>query len=246
MINSKELQTDNKAVLPLHLGFIVDGNRRWARAHHMPTQAGHKRGFDVLWDMAFAAQTRGIKYLSAFIFSTENWQRSEQEVSYLMKLFISAFDNKFKQAIENNFRIIFLGERTRLAPEILDKIDRAERESSSNTGTTLALCFNYGGHNEIVDAAKNIARRVLRGQITIDAIDNLTSDQLRAEMYHPELPDVDMLVRTSGEQRLSGFQLWRAAYAELMFIEKFWPDMTEADLDDILVEFSHRQRRFGK
>ena len=237
------LMMNEARVLPNHIGFIVDGNRRWARERGLPTYNGHKRGFEVLKQMAYVAQARGIKHVSAFIFSTENWRRSEDEVGYLMKLFLSAFQNDMRQLVKDGFRIIFLGRRDHLSKQILDAIAETERDSANNTSTTLALCFNYGGRAEIVDAAKHLAAAVQQGDVSLK---DFADSDLDKYMYHPELPDLDMVVRTSGEERISGFMLWRSAYAEFLFLRKNWPDMTEADFDACLDEFAHRQRRFGK
>lgn len=237
------MTNDQDDTLPNHIGFIVDGNRRWARERNLPTQAGHQKGFEVLKRMAYVAQARHIKYVSAFIFSTENWHRSEAEVGYLMKLFLSAFKNDMKQMVRDGFRIIFLGRRDHLSKDIIDAIEETEADSHDNTSTTLALCFNYGGQAEIVDAARHLAADA---QMNPAALNDLDETKFSHYMYHSDLPNVDMVVRTSGEQRISGFMLWRVAYAEFMFIHKNWPDMTEQDFDDILTEFAHRHRRFGK
>ena len=230
-------------IIPNHLGLIVDGNRRWAKERGLTTYEGHKQGFEVLKQVAYCAQARRIPYLSAFIFSTENWQRSESEVSYLMKIFLHAFRHDMKQMIGDGFRIIFLGRRDRVSQDILRAMDEAEKQSAGNSQTVLALHFNYGGRAEIIDAARHLAADVRAGKANLA---EMSEERFAGYMYHPELPDLDLMVRTSGEQRLSGFMLWRAAYSELMFIDKNWPDMTEQDIDDIIDEYSQRNRRFGK
>lgn len=232
-----------ETILPNHLGFIVDGNRRWARERGLTTFQGHKKGFEVLKQMAYAAKDRHLPFVSAFVFSTENWGRSKDEVDYLMRIFIHAFKHDLKQMVRDGFKIIFLGRRDRVSKEILDEIATTEEISKDNNAITLALCFNYGGWAEITDAAKHLAADAISGKVNLADVNETNFSQY---LYHPELPPVDMMVRTSGERRLSGFQLWRVAYSELMFIDKKWPDMTEQDLDDILAEFAHRQRRFGK
>lgn len=227
-----------------HLGIIVDGNRRWAKEHNLPTSEGHRQGYEALKRMAYACKERGIKYVSAYIFSTENWHRSQDEVNYLlMKLFLQAFKNDMMQIINDGFKIIFLGRRDRVGQDILDIMDQAEKLSADNNGTTLALYFNYGGHAELIDAARHLAADVQAGRVSLA---DMTDEKFRNYLYHPELPDIDMLVRSSGEQRISGFALWRIAYSEILFLNKKWPDVTEADLDDVITEYSHRQRRFGK
>lgn len=227
----------------VHIGFIVDGNRRWAQSKNLSTYDGHKRGYEVLKEMAYAAEARGVKFVSAFVFSTENWQRSKPEVDYLMDLFLWAATNDMKKLIRDGFRIVFIGRRHGLRAKIRQAIEKTEKDSAANKGTTLALCFNYGGQAEIVDAAKSLAEKVARGEMKAD---DITEETFAANLWHPEIPPVDIMVRSSGEMRLSGFMLWRAAYAELMWIKKNWPDMKESDLDDVLAEFARRQRRFGK
>jgi len=241
--NSTTLQFDHSAEtgkkfanLPRHIGFIVDGNRRWARRRGLMISEGNKRGYEALIELAYVAQARGIKYISAFIFSTENWQRAKSEVNYLMDLFLWSSAHDMKKLVRDGFRIVFLGRRDGLRAKIRAAIEQTEQDSAGNTGTTLALCFNYGGQAEIVDAAAKLAASGA----------DFTEENFAKYLYHPEIPPVDMLVRTSGEQRISGFMLWRAAYAELMWIQKNWPDMCEADFDDVLAEFARRQRRFGK
>lgn len=230
-------------IVPTHLGFIVDGNRRWAKEHGLPSSEGHRRGYEVLKKIAYVCKDRGIKYMSAYIFSSENWGRSADEVGYLMKLFLFVFRHDMRKFIDDGFRIVFLGRRDRVSQEILDIMDEAETESAGNSDATLAIHFNYGGHAEIIDAARHLAADVQSGRANLA---EMTDDKFRQYLYHPEVPDMDMMVRTSGEQRVSGFALWRIAYSELMFLDKKWPDMTEADIDTIIAEYSHRNRRFGK
>lgn len=230
-------------IVPTHLGFIVDGNRRWAKEHGLPSSEGHRRGYEVLKKIAYVCKDRGIKYMSAYIFSSENWGRSADEVGYLMKLFLFAFRHDMRKFIDDGFRIVFLGRRDRVSQEILDIMDEAETKSAGNSDATLAIHFNYGGHAEIIDAARHLAADVQSGRADLA---EMTDDKFRQYLYHPEVPDMDMMVRTSGEQRVSGFALWRIAYSELMFLDKKWPDMTEADIDTIIAEYSHRNRRFGK
>lgn len=230
-------------IVPNHLGFIVDGNRRWAKECGLPSSEGHRRGYEVLKKMAYACKDRGIKYLSAYIFSTENWGRSVDEVDYLMKLFLMAFRNDVKKLVADGFKIIFLGRRDRVSQEILDIINETEKMSADNTDAVLALHFNYGGHAEIIDATKHLAADVKSGRVDLA---DVSDENFSQYLYHPELPEIDLMVRTSGEKRVSGFSLWRIAYSELVFLDKKWPDMSEDDIDDILNEYASRQRRFGK
>ncbi len=227
-----------------HIGFIVDGNRRWARARGLTTEQGHKQGFAVLKQMAYAAQERKIPYVSAFIFSTENWGRSKAEVDYLMRLFLQVFKRDMRQMIADGFHIVFLGCDDHVSPTILQAIKDTEAASKVNAnGTTLALCFNYGGQREIADAARQLAIAAQVGKLDPQTI---TPQTVAQALYHPEIPPLDLVVRTSGEERISGFMLWRLAYAEFLFIKSNWPDMTPAMLDDCLAEYANRQRRFGK
>ena len=231
------------AIVPNHLGFIVDGNRRWAKEHGLPSSEGHRRGYEVLKKVAYVCKDRGIEYMSAYIFSSENWGRSADEVGYLMKLFLFAFRHDMREFIDDGFRIVFLGRRDRVSQEILDIMDEAETESAGNSDATLAIHFNYGGHAEIIDAAKHLAADVKSGRVDLA---DVSDENFSQYLYHPELPEIDLMVRTSGEKRVSGFSLWRIAYSELMFLDKKWPDMTEADIDNIIAEYSRRNRRFGK
>ena len=229
--------------IPVHVGFIVDGNRRWAKEHGLPSSEGHRRGYEVLKKIAYVCKDRGIEYMSAYIFSTENWGRSADEVDYLMKLFLTAFRNDARKLVADGFKIIFLGRRDRVSQDILDIINETEKMSANNTDAVLALHFNYGGHAEIIDAAKHLAADVKSGRVELA---NISDENFSRYLYHPELPEIDLMVRTSGEKRVSGFSLWRIAYSELMFLDKKWPDMSEGDIDNILDEYASRQRRFGK
>ena len=222
-------------ILPIHLGFILDGNRRWAREQGLPTFEGHRRGYDNLKDIAKAAINSGVAFVSAFIFSTENWNRTADEVKYLMSLAYNVVTKDVEELNKENIRVVWLGSRDRLSQKLIDAIEKAESLTQANSRGTLALCFNYGGQQEIVDAASRLAET---GQA-------ITADSLQKALYHPEVPSIDLIIRTSGEQRLSNFMLWRAAYAEFYFIAKHWPAFTADDLKDALIEFAARKRRFG-
>ncbi len=225
--------------IPAHLGMILDGNRRWAKEHGLPTLEGHRKGADNLHDIAVCAFDRGVQYVSAYVFSTENWQRTEKEVNYLMGLVSKMLDRYLDEFHERGIRVVVLGRREGLRRKVLDSLTKSEEQTANNTKGTLAFCFNYGGREEIVDAAKQL---IAAGT----AADEITPALFDEMLYHPEVPPVDLLVRTSGEHRLSGFMLWRAAYAELLFTDKYWPDYSEEDLDEALAEYASRKRRFGK
>lgn len=228
----------NKPLVPMHLGLILDGNRRWAKANKLSKLQGHKKGYENLKLVADAALERGVEYLSAYIFSTENWSRAEEEVDYLMKLVVEVFTRDTKSFMEKGVRVVFLGSRDRLSDKVLSAIENTEAKTKDNARGTLALCFNYGGQLEIVDAIKSI----VDSGVSSDDVDvDLVADNL----YSPEIPPVDLMIRTSGEQRLSNFMLWRMAYSELFFTDKHWPAFTVEDLDTALTEYAGRSRRFG-
>jgi len=225
--------------IPRHVGYVVDGNRRWAKTHGLPAYEGHLAGYNTLKDIAIASIDSGIEYVSAYVFSTENWKRSADEVKKLMGLVLKLVTSDLPEFQAHNARLLIAGSRQGVDEKILKAIDRAEAETAHNTGGTLVLCFNYGGQLEIADAVKKIV------QLGIPA-DDITEDLLASHLYVPEVPPLDLVVRTSGEQRLSNFMLWRAAYSEFLFLEKNWPDMTKDDVVSIIKEYARRQRRFGE
>jgi undecaprenyl diphosphate synthase len=220
-----------------HLGLILDGNRRWAKAQGLPTLEGHRQGAEVFKTISLAAFERGIKYVSAYVFSTENWARTQEEVSYLMKLVVKAVEKYLVEFHRRGIKVIVLGSRAKLDNKVLDAINRTVERTKDNTNGTLALCFNYGGHQEIADAV-NKAIEAKKFPITPDIIEQ--------NLYSSDVPNADLLIRTSGEQRISGFMLWRAAYAELAFTDTLWPDFSVEELDRILMDYTQRERRFGK
>ena len=224
--------------LPNHIGIILDGNRRWAKQHGFTTLEGHRRGAEVFRRVSLSAFDSGIKYLSAYIFSTENWQRSKEETSYLMKLIIKAVEKYLEDFDGRGIRIKILGSKVKLSKTVLEAINRTESKTKTNSKGTLAICLNYGGQQEILDATKQI----VNSKIEAEAV---TKEVFEQNLYSPEIPPVDLLIRTSGEQRISGFMLWRVAYAELLFEEKYWPDYTVEDLSRAIEVFNIRQRRFG-
>lgn len=223
---------------PKHVGYIVDGNRRWAKKHGIPTYEGHLAGYNAIQEVAKATFDAGAEYVSAYIFSTENWKRSEEEVGKLMGLVLKLLTSDLKQFEENNIQLKVLGSREGVSERILAAIDDAEARTANNTRGVLAICFNYGGQLEISDAVKKIVQSGVRA-------DKVTPELISQNIYAPEIPSVDLIVRTSGEQRISNFMLWRAAYSELLFLDKMWPDMTKDDVASILEEYSQRDRRIG-
>lgn len=218
--------------IPTHIGFILDGNRRWAKSKGVPTLEGHRQGAEVFKAISLKTFEKGIKFVSAYIFSNENWSRTEEEVGYLMGLVIKATEKYLDDFDKAGIRIVVIGRREGLKKDVLQAIERTQQQTSANTKGTLVLCLNYGGREEIVDAVNT-----LQQPVSVESLGNA--------LYSPDIPDIDLVVRTSGEQRLSGFMLWRAAYAEMLFVDTYWPDFTETDLNAALAEYSNRQRRFG-
>ena len=229
---------DNQENIPTHIGYIVDGNRRWAKKHGIPSYEGHLAGYNSIKDIALATLESGVKYMSAYVFSTENWKRSKEEVGKIMGLMLKVLTEDARYFQEHNVRLVVIGTREGLDNKIIKAIEKAESLTADNTAGTLALCFNYGGHLEIADAVKKIV------QSGVEA-DEVTTELIAENLYASDIPPCDLIVRTSGEQRLSNFMLWRSAYSELMFIDKHWPDMTKDDVSAILEEYARRNRRFG-
>ena len=219
-----------------HLGIIADGNRRWAKEHGLPTIEGHKKGLDAIETLVSAADDAGIKYVTFYVFSTENWGRSADEVGYIMKLAEGRILKYAEKLAKNNARMLILGSRNRVSRSLASAIEKAEKTTRGCTGITVCFCFNYGGEQEIADAAN----------LALENQQKITPESIRAHLYHPEVPDIDMVVRTSGEERISGFMLWRSSYAEFMFIKKYFPEMNEEDITEIVEVFKNRNRRFGK
>ena len=219
-----------------HLGIIADGNRRWAASQGLPKIEGHRRGLKVIEELVAAAAKAEIPFITFYVFSTENWGREEAEVSYIMKLAETKILKMAEKMAKNNIRLLILGTRGKVNPTLTSLGEKAEKITAECTGTTACFCFNYGGEQEISDAANK----------ALEADGEITPATIRAHLYHPEVPDLDMVVRTSGEERISGFMLWRSAYAEFLFMKKYFPEMTGEDIPEILGEYEKRERRFGK
>ncbi len=232
------MQEENTMVAPVHVGYILDGNRRWARMHSLPEYDGHLAGYNALREVVEGSIEKGIKYVSIYAFSTENWQRDKAEVSHLMKLVIHALTSDLKRFVKNGIRVRILGHREGLNAKIIDAIEKAEEATRSLQKGTVLVCFNYGGQREIADAARKCVEDGLSAK-------EITEEAIAKRLYAPDAPPVDIIVRTSGEQRLSNFMLWRASYSELLFLKKYWPDMTKQDVADIIEEYNNRGRRFG-
>lgn len=223
---------------PQHIGYILDGNRRWAKKHGLPTYEGHLAGYNALKDVIEATADAGVKYISFYTFSTENWNRAEDEVRGLMKLIRRLFNGDVKRLVSEGYRLVVLGGRENLPDDVCEMIDKAETNSRNGTKATLAMCFNYGGQQEIVRAAQKAIESGMQAS-------DITNTNFVQFLDHPDVPPCDLIIRTSGEQRLSNFMLWRSAYSELMFLDKLWPEMTKNDVSAILEEYQKRTRRFG-
>lgn len=227
------------SALPQHLGLILDGNRRWAKANGLPQLEGHRKGYENLKTIGKAAIKRGVKYVSAYVFSTENWQRSQEEVDYLMKLLLWVAKHEVNELHKEGIRVRFAGSKDKLNNKVIQAIADAEKKTSENNRGELILCLNYGGQQEIADAVKEIIKHGTKPA-------EVTPDLIAEHLYLPDVPPVDLVIRTSGEQRLSNFMLWRSAYSELLFVDKHWPAFTEEDLDSALADYASRIRRFGQ
>lgn len=226
-----------------HIAFIMDGNRRWAKKRGLPAVVGHKKGAEVLIDTAKAVKSFGVKFMTVYAFSTENWQRDKEEVDGLMNLLRNYLDNSFKELEENNVKIVFIGERNMLAADIVAKMAKIEDKTRQNDGMTLCVALSYGGRQEIVAASKKIAELVQSGSLKPENIDVSTFSSM---LYTAEIPEPDLLIRTSGEQRISNYLLWQLAYSEMYFSQTLWPDFSKSELKDIIEIYNKRERRYGK
>ena len=233
---------DAFAAPPRHVAIIMDGNGRWAKAHRLNVAMGHRQGTETLREIIRHTDDLGIEALTIYAFSTENWRRSAEEVAALMQLILDFFASEIDELDEKGVRILILGEKDALPPKQRDVLLEAERRTAKNTGLRLNIAINYGGRAELTRAARNLAERVQAGELRLE---DVTEDALAGELYTAGQPDVDLLIRTSGEMRLSNFLLWQCAYAEFIFPEVLWPDFTVGHYDEALQVFASRNRRFG-
>jgi len=232
----------NPPDLPKHIAIIPDGNRRWARQQGLPTFEGHRRGFQRAIEIVKAARKIGIKYLTFWGFSTENWSRSEDEVNFLMSLFTQMIDQFLKDAFKEKIKIIHLGRKDRFNQELKNKIIESEEKTKHFEHYHLMIALDYGGRDEILRAIKKIYKMNL-DQLQID---NLAEEDFKKFLDTNNIPDPDLIIRTSGEIRTSGFMIWQAAYSEWIFYDKFFPEFTDDDLINCIDEYQKRQRRFGR
>lgn len=232
----------NKENMPKHIAIIMDGNRRWARAQGKPAGFGHKAGAKTLEKIVRYANKIGLEHITVYAFSTENWKRAEEEVSALMMLLQNYLDEYSKRADSENIKVKILGDITALSQSMQKSIIDCMERTKNNTGVTFNIALNYGGRDEIIKAVQNVARQVKDGKIKIESINE---EIISNNLYTAGQPDPDLLIRTSGEIRLSNFLPWQLVYSEFLFIDKNWPDFTEEDLDNAIVEYQKRTRKFG-
>lgn len=232
----------NEETMPTHIAIIMDGNRRWAKANGLPIALGHKKGAETIEKIVRHANKIGLKYITVYAFSTENWKRAEEEVKSLMILFQSYIDKYSKIADSENIKVQFLGDFTAFSDRLQKGIQNCMNNTKNNTGVTFSIAMNYGGRDEIVHAVKQIAKKVQSGEIAIEDISEQTISNC---LYTRGMPDPDLLIRTSGEIRTSNFLPWQIVYSEFLFVEKNWPDFSEEDLDNAILEYQKRTRKFG-
>ena len=231
-----------KLKIPYHVGIILDGNGRWATERGLKRSEGHKAGFETLKILSKHVFTRGVKVLSVFAFSTENFNRTKDEVDYLMNLFLKGFKSSIKEFNKNNIKVVFSGRKEPLSDKVYKSMKSLEKETLNNTGGILNICLNYGGQTEIVDTTKKLINDVLNGKLKTE---DITPEIFMKNLYN-DLPPIDFLIRTSGEIRVSNFMLFSLAYAEMYFPHTYFPDFKEDEFDKALEEYTKRDRRFGK
>ncbi len=237
-----KIPADPTIAVPRHVAIIMDGNGRWAAARGLPRVEGHRRGVEAVRRTVRSAADIGIQYLTIFSFSAENWTRPQSEIGELMGLLRRFIRNDLAELHRSGVRVRIIGARQGLAPDIARLLTEAEELTKENDRLTLIVAFNYGARQEIVRAARRIAEQVAAGKLKPDDID---VDRLSQALDAPEIPDPDLIIRTSGEQRLSNFLLWQSAYSELVFVPTYWPDFDRATLETAIREYQHRERRFG-
>lgn len=228
--------------IPEHIGIIMDGNGRWAKAKGYPRTIGHKAGVETIRRIIKEAQRLGVKYITLYAFSTENWKRPKEEVGALMKLLVQYFRLELNELHENGVVVNTIGDISKLPKECIEEIKKAKEKTKNNTGIVMNLALNYGGRDEIVRAVKFLTKDVAEGKISEEEIDEKSIEKY---LYTAGMPDPDMIIRPSGEQRLSNFLLWQCAYSEFWYSDINWPDFTEKDLRKAIFDFQNRDRRFG-
>ena len=226
-----------------HVAIIMDGNRRWAKKRLLPSAAGHKKGVEALRATLKACVKFGIKYLTVYAFSTENWKRDKEEVEFLMSLLAKTIQKEVPEFIENDIKLTFIGDRKSLNNDIVDVLEFGEKQTANCKTLNLQIAFNYGSRMEITNAVKELCLKVQNGELVVGEI---TEDVISKNLYTSNIPDPDLLIRTGGEKRISNYLLWQAAYSEIYVTDIFWPEFDENALADAILEFQSRNRRFGK
>lgn len=225
-----------------HIAIIMDGNRRWAKEHNLPSAIGHKKGVESLKTALQSCHTFGVKYLTVYAFSTENWNRKPEEVTFLMDLLAHTIKNELNELYDNGVVISFIGDLTRLNDKLQKILNDAVEKTKNNTGVNLQIAFNYGSRDEMLNAVKNISQKVLNNEIQIS---DITEETISKELYTGNIPDPDLLIRTGGEMRISNYLLWQIAYSELLITKQYWPEFNKQSMADAIWEFKNRQRRYG-
>ncbi|WP_215782683.1 MULTISPECIES: polyprenyl diphosphate synthase [unclassified Paludibacterium] len=237
MFGSSTQVVPDAPVVPRHIAIIMDGNGRWAKKRLLPRVAGHKRGLDAARNIVTACRKLGVEYLTLFAFSTENWRRPQDEVSFLMELFLRALESEVERLQDNNIRLRVVGNRERFAPSLVERIAAAETRTAANTGLVLTIAADYGGRWDVLQAAN---------ALVADGVTQIDEAALASRLAMSYAPEPDLFIRTGGEQRISNFLIWQLAYAELYFTDELWPDFDAGALDRAIVSYRERERRFGQ
>ncbi len=239
LINEKDIKDSVKRTNLQHVAIIMDGNRRWAKEKFLPSAMGHQKGVDSLRSTMRLFDKYGIKYLTVYAFSTENWNRKKEEVEFLMNLLAKTLLGELDEMHKENVKIKFLGDLTKLNTKLVEIIENAENKTKNNTGVNLNIAFNYGSRDEITNAVKAIVKEGISAE-------EITEDTISSHLYTKNIPDPDLLIRTGGEKRISNYLLWQIAYSEVYVTDAYWPEFDEEELAKAITEFEHRNRRFGK
>ena len=239
IFKSSTTEVPEVAAVPRHVAIIMDGNGRWATKRFLPRVAGHVKGVETVREIVEACVLRGVEYLTLFAFSSENWRRPEEEVSLLMKLFVTALEREVSKMHANNIRLKVVGDLSRFDPKLQDMINAAERRTANNTRLTVTVCANYGGRWDIMQASSKMVA-------ANPGATEFTEDMLAPHLAMAYAPEPDLSIRTGGEERISNFLLWQLAYSELYFTQTYWPDFSKASLDEAITSFQQRERRFGQ
>jgi undecaprenyl diphosphate synthase len=232
-----------RGAMPAHVAIIMDGNGRWAKQRHLPRIAGHRAGVEAVRAIVEACAVRGVRVLTLFAFSSENWRRPEAEISLLLDLLLTSLQREVARLHDNKVRLMFIGERSEFSAKLVAMMSQAEKLTAANEGLTLVIALNYGGRWDVTQAVRQLARRVEAGELRADDID---AELIESRLCLRGLPEPDLFIRTGGEQRISNFLLWHLSYTELYFTPTLWPDFDALALDDALASFAGRQRRFGR